>query len=117
MKPELHDLMVISCKTIFGNEVRCYNAERTICDLIKSRNKIDVETLTAAIKNYAASKGKNVALLGAYAGKLKEAVLLCKNAGIRNSCRCSVATVGNGCFFLDNVFFDLTNVIKLVVIL
>lgn len=71
VRPEQYDLGIISCKTIFGNEVRCYNAERTICDLIKAGNKTDVETLTAAIKNYAASKGKDIALLGSYASKLK----------------------------------------------
>lgn len=71
VKPELYEMGIISRKTVFGNEVRCYNAERTICDLVKTRNKTDIETLTAAIKNYSASKEKNVALLGSYASALK----------------------------------------------
>ncbi|MCQ2063887.1 MAG: type IV toxin-antitoxin system AbiEi family antitoxin domain-containing protein [Fibrobacter sp.] len=70
VKPEIYDMGVTTCKTVFGNEVRCYNAERTICDLVKARNKTDVETLSSAIKNYASSANKNVALLGTYANAL-----------------------------------------------
>lgn len=70
VKPDIYNLGIVTRKTIFGNEVRCYNAERTICDLIKAKNKIDIETLTAGIKNYAASKDKNIAQLGSYAAKL-----------------------------------------------
>ena len=70
VNPDVYELGIITRKTVFGNEVRCYNAERTICDLIKAKNKIDIETLTAGIKNYAASKDKNIAQLGTYAAKL-----------------------------------------------
>ncbi|MGN0340932.1 MAG: hypothetical protein ACI4D0_10620 [Lachnospira sp.] len=44
IKPELHKLGVVSLKTTFGNDVRSYNAERTICDILRSRNKMDEET-------------------------------------------------------------------------
>ena len=70
VNPDIYELGIITRKTVFGNEVRCYNAERTICDLIKAKNKIDIETLTAGIKNYVASKDKNIAQLGTYAAKL-----------------------------------------------
>lgn len=70
VNPDIYNLGIVTRKTIFGNEVRCYNAERTICDLIKAKNKIDIETLTAGIKNYATSKDKNIAQLGSYAAKL-----------------------------------------------
>ena len=36
IKPDLHQIGVIVRKTTLGNEVRCYNAERTICDLLRS---------------------------------------------------------------------------------
>lgn len=71
VKLELYDMGIITCRTVFGNEVRCYNAERTICDLVKARNNTDVETLNSAMKNYAASKNKNIALLGSYASTMK----------------------------------------------
>ena len=39
-------------KTIFGNIVRTYDEERTICDLIKNRNKYDSELFIKAIRSY-----------------------------------------------------------------
>jgi hypothetical protein len=47
--------------------VRCYNSERTICDIIRSRSNIDEETLISSIKMYATSKNKDLNLLGEYA--------------------------------------------------
>lgn len=67
VKSELHSLGMTKLKTTFGNEVNCYNAERTICDLVRSHNKIDEETFLSGIKNYAASRTKDLALLGRYA--------------------------------------------------
>lgn len=66
IKPELHQLGLITRKTVFGNEVRCYNAERTLCDLLRSRKKCDDETVVAAIKNYVAYKNKDLNLLSQY---------------------------------------------------
>ena len=51
----------------FGNEVRCYNAERTICDIIRSRNWLDEETIISAIKKYEELREKNLKLLAEYA--------------------------------------------------
>ena len=71
IKPELHQLGVVIRKTTLGNEVRCYNAERTICDLLRSRNRLDEETVISAIKNYTASSGKDLNLLAMYAPKFR----------------------------------------------
>ena len=70
VKPELHSLGLMKLETTFGNKVNCYNAERTICDLVRSRNKIDEETFLSGIKNYAVSAKKDLALLGRYAKQL-----------------------------------------------
>ncbi len=67
---ELHDLGVIMKPTTFGNAVRCYDAERTICDIIRSRNRIDEDTFVMAIRNYAASPTKNINRLAEYAEKM-----------------------------------------------
>ena len=69
VKPELYELGMTARKTTFGNEVRCYDAERTICDLLRSRNRIDEEMVISAVKNYAASSTKNLNALGEYASK------------------------------------------------
>jgi len=39
-------------KTMFGNVVKTYDAERTICDLVKNREKYDGETFIKALKLY-----------------------------------------------------------------
>lgn len=71
IKPELHRLGMIEKKTTFGNNVRCYNMERTICDFLRSRNRCDEETLISAVKNYAVSKDKNLSVLSEYAKRLR----------------------------------------------
>ncbi|MCQ2252570.1 MAG: type IV toxin-antitoxin system AbiEi family antitoxin domain-containing protein [Bacteroidales bacterium] len=67
---ELHGLGLTTRKTTFGNEVRCYDAERTICDIIRSRNRLDEETFVMAIRNYASSPAKNINRLAEYADKM-----------------------------------------------
>lgn len=71
IKPELHQIGMTMHKTTLGNEVRCYNAERTICDLLRSRNRLDEETIICAIKNYAASSDKDLNLLAVYSSKFR----------------------------------------------
>ena len=41
---ELHDLGVIMMKTSFVHSVPVYDAERTVCDNIRSRNGIEMQT-------------------------------------------------------------------------
>jgi len=64
VKPELHDLGVVALPTKFGHEVNAYNAERTICDILRSRRRIDDQTAAAAIKKYAARPQKDSTALG-----------------------------------------------------
>ncbi|MDO4469724.1 MAG: type IV toxin-antitoxin system AbiEi family antitoxin domain-containing protein [Bacillota bacterium] len=70
VKPELYQMGMTLRKTTLGNEVYCYNSERTICDLLRSRNRVDEEIVISAIKNYAVIPDKKLNLLGAYASKL-----------------------------------------------
>lgn len=51
VKPELFALGICERQTTFGNTVRCYDVERTICDLLRSRNKLDEETVISGVKN------------------------------------------------------------------
>ena len=39
-------------KTTFGNEVRYYEAERTICDLLRSRSCMDKENVISAVPKF-----------------------------------------------------------------
>ena len=49
---EIYNLGITEVTTFFGNKVRVYDEERTICDLIKNRDKYDGETFIKAIKFY-----------------------------------------------------------------
>jgi len=52
VKPELYDLGKCRVQSKMGHEVTAYDPERTICDILRSRNRIDDQTFAAAIKNY-----------------------------------------------------------------
>lgn len=71
IKPELFDLGRVMLKTPAGNEVQAYDLERTICDVIRSRNKLGTETFLTALKMYAASSGKNLNKLNTYAKQMR----------------------------------------------
>jgi hypothetical protein len=60
-------LGLAKAKTPFGNEVPCYSIERTLVDLLKSRNKIDFEVLIKAIKEYVRRPGAKAPVLLEYA--------------------------------------------------
>ena len=71
IKPELFSLGKTMLKSPTGNEIPAYNLERTVCDIIRSRNKIGTETFLAALKLYAASPKKDLNKLNLYAKKLR----------------------------------------------
>ena len=60
IKPELHKIGLSERVTPFGHRVRCYDAERTICDFLRTRNRCDEETVISAIRNYAAYDKKDL---------------------------------------------------------
>ena len=67
IRRELFDLGRTVVKSFMGNAIPCYDPERTICDVIRSRSRMEVETYTGSIRTYAASAGKNLPLLFNYA--------------------------------------------------
>lgn len=78
IKPELQDLGLIEKSTKYGNKVRCYNAERTICDILRSRSRVGEETVNKAIQSYKAYDKKNLKQLTEYAKKLRIAKVMKK---------------------------------------
>ena len=50
-----------------GTTIKLYNMERTICDIIRDRNKIDSQIFNTALKEYMNRKDKNLNLLYEYA--------------------------------------------------
>lgn len=76
IKPELFALGKTVMKTPAGNEVPAYDLERTICDVIRSRNKMGTETFLAALRMYAASPKKDLNKLYTYAKQMRVANVL-----------------------------------------
>ncbi len=60
---DIYNMGIVKARTIFGNEVFVYDRERTICDLVKYRDKYDGETFVKAIKTYAKEKPNQIKLL------------------------------------------------------
>lgn len=54
-----------------GTSIRIYDMERTICDIIRDRNKIDVQIFNTALKEYMKNNEKNLIVLYEYAKKFK----------------------------------------------
>jgi len=68
--PDKFNIGISKEKTIYGREVAVYDLERTICDIIKARGKMDKDMYYNALKRYAASNRKDINLLMEYAKKL-----------------------------------------------
>jgi len=60
IKRELHEVGITQLPTMFGNKVVVYDIERTICDCLRSRNKMDVAVVVDAIKRYVRRKDKDL---------------------------------------------------------
>lgn len=67
VKDAIFSLGQANARTQFGNVVPCYDMERTICDMVRDRTRVDDETFLSVIKNYASSGKKDLSKLGHYA--------------------------------------------------
>ncbi|MGM0600015.1 MAG: type IV toxin-antitoxin system AbiEi family antitoxin domain-containing protein [Candidatus Rifleibacteriota bacterium] len=67
----LYELGAVEEKTTFGNPIRLYDLERTLCDIVRGNNRCDIQIVNQAMKRYAAYKGKNISKLIQYAEKLR----------------------------------------------
>ena len=61
LKDELYEIGIIEMKTPYGNKIKVYDLERTICDIIRNKKKID------AMTRYAERKDRNSIKLHKYA--------------------------------------------------
>ena len=57
---KLYPLEIVDVKTPMGNTVKAYSAERALCEITTAKAAADIQTITYAIKTYAASKTKNI---------------------------------------------------------
>ncbi len=70
-KAELFGLGKSKLASHYGNSVCAYDMERTICDIIQSKDKMDIQVFQTALKEYIKSTKKNIPTLMRYARELK----------------------------------------------
>ena len=70
MEPHILDIG-IAHEDVNGTELRIYDRERTLCDLLRHSGKIDREILNKAIQNYLKDERKNIRTLIQYAKTLR----------------------------------------------
>lgn len=64
---EALSLGLTTIETPYGNEVRAYDLERTLCDIVRGHRVVDVQVVNPAMRQYARSAGKDVPKLLGYA--------------------------------------------------
>ena len=67
LKDELYEIGIAEMKTPYGNKVKVYDLERTICDIIRNKKKVEIALFTDAMKRYAERKDRNSIKLHKYA--------------------------------------------------
>lgn len=70
LKFDVYNEGIIELKTPMGNMVKAYNAEKTLCDILRIRNRVDIQVVSEAFKRYV-SRPANIPLLSKYANMLK----------------------------------------------
>lgn len=66
-----YEIGIINTTTPLGNPVKVYNAERCICDMLRSEVEFDLELKNRILNYYFVSKEKNIELLLEYAKAFK----------------------------------------------
>lgn len=71
VKRELFEFGVCIKKNAFGNNIKTYDMERTICDILRDRNNQDADTVADALKRYSNRQDKDINKLMKYAGAFR----------------------------------------------
>lgn len=69
-KPEWYAMGATKILTGYDNEVPVYDKDRTICDIVRNKKDIEMQTYQTAIKEYMNSSDKNLRNLMKYAKTL-----------------------------------------------
>lgn len=71
VKADMYEIGMCDVMTAFGNTVRAYDRERTICDILQNKDNMDIQIFQYAMKEYMASSEKNLNRLMDYAYKFQ----------------------------------------------
>lgn len=67
---ELLELGLIAVETSYGNKVRTYDLERSLCDLVRGRRQVDQQVFNPALRRYVSGGGSDLRKLLEYARAL-----------------------------------------------
>ena len=67
---DIYELGIVEIETPNGNKVRVYDKERCICDIIRSKGRMDSEQVKKTIKQYMQSRDKDIVKLSEYSKKI-----------------------------------------------
>lgn len=70
VKREIYEMGLSSIMTNYGNRVAVYDQERTICDIIKNKENMDIQVFQTAMKEYMQENEKQLFNLMTYAVRL-----------------------------------------------
>ncbi len=82
IKTELHEVGLSIARTSFGHNVPVYDKERTICDVLRSRSQIEIQTFQDALKAYVQRKDKDLRTLMHYAKLFRVEKILRQYLGV-----------------------------------
>lgn len=82
VKRELYEIGLSAAVTAFGHQVRVYDMERTICDILRSRSAMETQVFQDALKQYARRKEKNLQNLMEYAKPFRVEKLVRQYMGV-----------------------------------
>jgi predicted transcriptional regulator of viral defense system len=66
-KKDTYEIGITQGKTAYGNRIILYDKERTICDCIRKRDKLDADLVVMSVKKYMKEQGADFAKLLKYA--------------------------------------------------
>ena len=74
---KFYNIGITEAKTPQGNKVKVYDVERCICDIIRSKKRMDIEHVKYVIKEYLKRKDNDLIKLSKYADMfdIKEEVM------------------------------------------
>ena len=56
---------------VAGHRLRIYDIERSVCDVVRFRNKVGMDVMTEVLRAYLSRKDRNIARLTEYSKKMR----------------------------------------------
>lgn len=69
-KEPFYSMGIVELKTPMGHYVKGYNAEKTLCDILRPHSRVGIEMISDAFKQYSTIRGKDLHTLSKYAKEL-----------------------------------------------